>query len=232
MKSYQTKVPIRQWAADDRPIEKLINKGEKYLSDTELLAILIGSGSQHENVMDLSKRMLNSFNNNLNSLGKLNIHDLKRFKGIGNVKATVISAAMELGRRRQLSDLIELPKIYSSGSVYKIMAPILKDLPHEEFWILLLNRANRVLKKTQISQGGVAGTIVDAKIIFKLALEQLACSIILCHNHPSGNLNPSQADINITKKLDQAAGVLDIEILDHVIIAGNQFYSFRDEGKL
>ncbi len=230
MQIYKSRLPIKQWADADRPIEKLLAKGERHLSDAELLAILIGSGSQDENVLDLSKRILNAVENNLDALGKLSLNDFMKFKGIGKVKATAISAALEIGRRRQQSDLSEKPKIYSSSSVYKIMSPLLQDLNHEQFWVLFLNRANRVIKKIQVSQGGVAGTVVDAKIIFKYALEHLACSLILCHNHPSGNLNPSQADINITKKLKKAGTVLDIEVLDHLIIAGKAYYSFCDEG--
>ncbi len=223
---------IKAWAEADRPREKLLNKGRKALSDAELLAILIGSGSRNETAVALSQRILKSVNNNLHELGKKNISDLTQFKGIGEAKAITIAAATELGRRRQLANAAERPQIKGSRDAYNILAPILIDLPHEEFWIVLLNRSNRVIGKECISSGGVAGTVVDAKIIFKKALAGLASSIILFHNHPSGNLRPSQADLDITKKLKKAGEVMDISVLDHLIVSEKGYFSFVDEGVL
>ena len=223
---------IKSWAEEDRPREKLLQKGKKSLSDAELIAILIGSGSREESAVALSKRILNSVENNLNDLGKCTVSELMKFKGIGEAKAITIAAALELGRRRQLSDIKERPQIKSSKDAYDVIAPILLDLPHEEFWILLLNRANRVMHRVCISKGGVAGTVVDSKIIFLRAIEHLASSIILCHNHPSGNLRPSQADLDITRKLKSAGQTLDIAVLDHLIISENGYYSFADKGVL
>lgn len=228
----ENKLSIKAWAEEDRPREKLLNKGRQALSNAELIAILIGSGSREESAVDLSKRILQSTSNNLHKLGKTPLAELMKFKGIGEAKAISICAALELGRRRQHADIIKKPQIKSSQDAYQIMAATLADLPHEEFWVAFLNRANKVIHKDQISLGGVAGTVVDAKIIFKKALERLACSIILFHNHPSGNLQPSQADINITKKLKKAGETLDISVLDHLIISERGFYSFADEGML
>ena len=183
--------------------------------------------------MGLSQRILKSVENNLIELGKVSIAELMRFKGIGEAKAITITAALELGRRRQLSEHKDRPKILSSKDGFNCIAPILMDLGHEEFWIILLNRANKVIGKERISTGGVSGTVVDAKIIFRKALEIApASSIILCHNHPSGNLKPSQADIDLTAKLRKAGKTLDILVLDHLIIAENRYYSFADEGRL
>lgn len=223
---------IKSWAEEDRPREKLLSKGKSSLSDAELIAILIGSGSRNESAVSLSQRILKSVDNNLNDLGKTTLNELMKFKGIGEAKAITIAAALELGRRRQLSDIKERPQIRSSKDAYHVLAPLIMDLPHEEFWILLLNRANKVIGRERVSLGGVAGTVVDAKIIFRKALEMLASGIILCHNHPSGNLNPSRADLEITKKLKRAGETLEINILDHLIIAENGYYSFADEGKL
>jgi len=223
---------IKSWAEEDRPREKLLQKGKKSLSDAELIAILIGSGSREETAVALSKRILNSVENNLNDLGKCTVSELMKFKGIGEAKAITIAAALELGRRRQLSDIKDRPQIKSSKDAYDVIAPILLDLPHEEFWILLLNRANRVMHRVCISKGGVAGTVVDSKIIFLRAIEHLASSIILCHNHPSGNLRPSQADLDITRKLKSAGQTLDISVLDHLIVSENGYYSFADKGVL
>ena len=224
---------IKSWAEDDRPREKLMLKGKSNLSDAELLAILIGSGSRSETAVGLSQRILQSVQNNLQELGRKNISDLTSFKGIGEAKAITIVAAMEIGRRRQLTNPIDRPQITGSSDAWNVIAPILMDLNHEEFWIILLNRANKVIGKEQISSGGVAGTVVDAKMIFRTALEKgPASGIILAHNHPSGNLKPSQADIDITKKLKQAGVNLDINVLDHLIIAGQSYYSFADDGAL
>lgn len=222
--------PINQWAEDDRPREKFLLKGKSSLSDSELLAILIGSGSRNESAVQLCQRILFSTNNNLNQLGKLSIQKLTEFKGIGEAKAIAIAAALELGRRRRSEDVEELKKITSSKAVFEIMQPIIGELPHEEFWILYLNNSNKVIHKAQLSKGGIVGTVVDVRIVFKVAFEQNATSIILAHNHPSGKLMASQSDIDITKKLKLAGEQLEILILDHIIITENGYYSFQDEG--
>lgn len=222
--------PINQWAEDDRPREKFLLKGKSSLSDSELLAILIGSGSRNESAVQLCQRILASSQNNLNLLGKLSIQQLMNFKGIGEAKAISIAAALELGRRRREEDVVELKKITSSKAVFDIMQPLIGELPHEEFWVLFLNNSNKVIYKTQISKGGITGTVVDIRIVFKLALEHNATSIILSHNHPSGKLQASEADIQITKKIKEAGKNLDIQVLDHVIITEKSYYSFVDEG--
>ncbi len=223
---------IKSWAEADRPREKLKIKGKQHLSEAELLAILLGSGTREESALALSKRMLRFFNNDLTAVGKADLHDLKKFKGIGEVKAIKVIAALELGRRRQLASIIEKPQICSSKQAFDVLAPLMMDLPNEEFWIILLNRANRVIGREKISSGGVAGTVVDAKVVFRKAIQQLACAIILAHNHPSGNLRPSQSDIDLTKKLMKAGQSLDINVLDHLIITQNGFYSMADEGAI
>ena len=205
-------------------------KGRNVLSDAELIAILIGSGNRNESAVDLSKRILASVNHNLNALGKLTIAQLMNFKGIGEAKAISIIAAMELGRRRKGEDVVELAKITSSKAVFELMQPIIGELPHEEFWVLFLNNSNKVLFKTQLSKGGMTGTMVDVRIVFKIAFEQNATAIILAHNHPSGKLQASEADIQITKKLKTAGQQLDIPVLDHLIITETGYYSFADEG--
>ena len=207
-------------------------KGKSVLSDAELIAILIGSGSKNESAVELSKKILASVGNNLNELGKLNLSQLCNFKGIGEAKAVTIIAAMELARRRRSEEVIELTKITSSKIIFEIMQPIIGELPHEEFWVLYLNNANKVIAKNQLSKGGMTGTVVDVRIIFKSALESGAVGILLCHNHPSGNLKPSEADIEITKKVKTAGKSLDINVLDHLIITQNGYYSFADEGIL
>lgn len=222
--------PINQWAEDDRPREKFLLKGKSSLSDSELLAILIGSGSRNESAVQLCQRILASANNNLNQLGKLSIAQLTEFKGIGEAKAITIAAALELGRRRRSEDAEELKKITSSKAVFEIMQPIIGELPHEEFWILYLNNSNKVIHKAQLSKGGITGTVVDSRIVFKTAFEQNATSIILTHNHPSGKLAASQADIEITKRLKLAGEQLEILILDHIIITETGYYSFQDDG--
>lgn len=225
-------ISIKDWSADDKPREKLATKGKSVLSNAELIAILIGSGSRNESAVDLSKRILQSADNNLNELGKISLDELMKFKGIGEAKAITITAALELGRRRQLSDIKDKPQIRSSRDAYDAIAPLVMDLQHEEFWILMLNRANKVVKRVKISLGGVAGTVVDAKIIFKKALELPASALVLCHNHPSGNLRPSGADIEITKKIKAAGELLDISILDHLIVSEMGYFSFADEGMM
>ncbi len=222
--------PINQWAEDDRPREKMLLKGKSALSDSELLAILISSGSRNESAVQLCQRILASVNNNLNQLSKLSIVQLTEFKGIGEAKAIAIVAALELGRRRRSEEAAEFQKITSSKAVFEIMQPLIGELHHEEFWVLYLNNSNKVLHKSQLSKGGMTGTIVDTRIIFKTALEYNATSLILTHNHPSGKLLASDADREITKKLKIAGQQMDILVLDHVIITENGFYSFNDEG--
>lgn len=221
---------IKAWAEEDRPREKLIGKGRHILTEAELIAILIGSGSRDETAVELSKRILASVNNNLNELGKLTVQELNRFKGVGDAKAISIIAALELGRRRKNAEIIKREKIGSSKDVFEMMKPFMMDLPHEEFWLLMLNRANSVIKKELISKGGVAGTVVDTKIIFKTAVDNHASSIIICHNHPSGNLKPSESDLKITRNIKEAGKIMEIALLDHLIITENGFYSFADEG--
>lgn len=224
--------PINQWAEDDRPREKFLLKGKAALSDSELLAILIGSGSRNESAVQLCQRILASANNNLNQLGKLSIQQLMDFKGIGEAKAISIAAALELGRRRRSEDAVELDKITSSKAVFNIMQPLIGELLHEEFWVLFLNNSNKVIHKAQLSKGGMTGTVVDTRIIFKTALEYNAISLILTHNHPSGKLLASESDKEITRKLQLAGKQMEIMVLDHVIITESSFYSFADEGIL
>lgn len=222
--------PINQWAEDDRPREKFLLKGKSALSDSELLAILIGSGSRNESAIQLCQRILAFTNNNLNQLGKLSIQQLTQFKGIGEAKAITIAAALELGRRRRSEEAVELTKITSSKAVFEIMQPIIGELPHEEFWVLYLNNSNKVIYKSQLSKGGITGTIVDVRLIFKTVFEHNATAIILTHNHPSGKLMASEQDIQVTKKIKLAAQQLDVNLLDHIIVTENGFYSFNDEG--
>ena len=221
---------IKNWAEDDKPREKLMLKGKQALSDAELIAILIGSGSRNESAVSLSKRILASVDNNLNALGKLSLKQLMEFKGIGEAKAISIAAALELGRRRRVEETVELKKISSSKAVFEIMQPLIGELPHEEFWVLFLNNSNKVIHKSQLSKGGIAGTVVDIRLVFKMALEQNATSLILTHNHPSGKLEASNADKEITQKLKLAGEQLEIRVLDHIIITEKGYLSFQDEG--
>ena len=232
MSDKSTSFSIKNWSQDDQPREKLRDKGKTTLSDAELIAILIGSGNREESAVGLCKRIFASVDNNLNALGKLSIAQLMEFKGIGEAKAITIVAALELGRRRRLEDAMQLDKISSSRSVFDVMQPILGELPHEEFWILYLNNSNKVIHKNQLSKGGITGTLVDVRLVLKNALEVGAVALILCHNHPSGTLKPSQADKDITKKLKTAAQSLDISVLDHLIITENAYYSFADENQM
>lgn len=220
---------IKNWADDDKPREKLIQKGRSVLSDAELLAILIGSGNRNESAVALSKRILASTNQNLNELGKLSIKQLMSFKGIGEAKAVTIAAALEIGRRRRGEEAKKVTKINSSKSVFELLQPILGELPHEEFWILYLNNANSVILKEQLSKGGITGTLVDVRLVLKQALEYGAVGLVLAHNHPSGTLKPSNADKEITLKLKAAAAALDIKVLDHLIITEKAYFSFADE---
>ena len=222
--------PITNWSEDDKPREKLMLKGKSVLSDAELIAILIGSGSRNESAVDLSKKILASVDNNLNALGKVSISQLMNFKGIGEAKAISIIAALELGRRRRSEEAVELKKVTSSKVIFEIMQPIIGELPHEEFWVLYLNNSNKVIYKAQLSKGGITGTVVDIRIIFKLAFEQNATGLILSHNHPSGKLMASEADLKITKRIKEAGQTLEIQVLDHLIITENGYLSFQDEG--
>ena len=226
----QENLSIKNWAEDDKPREKLMLKGKQVLSDAELVAILIGSGSRSESAVQLSQRILASVDNNLNALGKLSISQLSAFKGIGEAKAISIVAATELGRRRRNEETVEQQKITSSKAVFEIMQPIIGELMYEEFWVLYLNNANKVTYKSQISKGGLTGTVADVRVIFKIAFEQNATAIILCHNHPSGKLEASEADKKITKELKLSGRQLTIPVLDHIIITENGYYSFQDEG--
>ena len=223
---------IKNWADDDRPREKLVQKGSFVLSDAELIAILIGSGSRDESAVELSKRILASVDNNLNELGKLSVNQLMRFKGIGEAKAVSIAAALEVGRRRRLEDTSKIVKIQSSHDVFELLYPLIGELPHEEFWIVYLNNSNKVIHKSQLSKGGITGTLVDVRLVLKQALELGAVGIILAHNHPSGAMTPSLADKQITDKLKLASEALDIKILDHLILAQQDYFSFADKGIL
>lgn len=223
---------ITDWAVEDRPREKLLIKGISSLSDAEILAILISSGTRKKSAVDLGRELLNMVGNNLNSLGKLTVPDLKKIHGIGPARAVTIAAALELGRRRKLAEVPEILQIKSSQDVAAVFQPLLSDLSHEEFWVLFLNRSNRVIDRMKISQGGISGTVTDVRIIMKKAVEYLASGIIVCHNHPSGNLNPSEADSKITQKIKEAGNLMDIQLLDHIIISDKDYYSFADNGML
>ncbi len=223
---------IKSWSPEDRPREKLLAKGTPVLTDAELVAILLGSGTSTISAVDLAKCVLKTVDHNLHELARLSVRDLMKVKGIGEAKAMAIIAALELGRRRRETLLDEKPVITCSTDCYEILRPHLQDIPHEEFWIILLNRANRMIRKCQISQGGIAGTVADTKIIFKLAIAELASGIILAHNHPSGNLTASRADRDLTKRIINASKLLEIDVLDHLIIGGQDYISFADEGIL
>lgn len=228
----RTSFTIKNWAQDDRPREKLLQKGRGSLSDAELLAILIATGSRNESAVDLCKKILAKTGNSLNELGKFSVNQLMEFKGIGEAKAITIVAALELGRRRRTEEALEKKKISSSSSVFELMQPVIGDLPHEEFWIVYLNNSNKVIDRFQLSKGGITGTLVDVRLALKKALELGATSIILAHNHPSGNLNPSTSDKQLTQKLKTAGESLDIKVLDHVIVTEKSYFSFADEGLL
>jgi DNA repair protein RadC len=232
MENYKNHTSIRQWAEDDRPREKMLLKGKGALSNAELLAILLGSGNKGQTAVDLAKQILDHVSNNLFELSRMTIADLTKFKGIGTVKALSIMTALELGQRRRSEEVIERKKITGSKDIFELMQGILADAAYEEFWIVLMNRSNKLLGRLNISEGGLSGTVADPKKIFKMALEQNASSIILCHNHPSGNHLPSDADIQLTRKMKEAGNMLDMPVLDHIIIAHNRYYSFADEGML
>lgn len=222
---------IKSWNSDDRPREKLLEKGAPSLTNAELIAILLGSGTRSESAVVLAQKVLNAVGDDLSVLSKSEIADLTVHKGIGPAKAVALVASFELSRRRLLSQNSKV-KISCSNDVYNAIGPLLADLPHEEFWVLYLNRANVITRKQRVSTGGVSGTVVDVRIILKKAISELASGIILVHNHPSGNLQPSSADKSITEKLKEASRLLEIKLLDHLIIAGNSYYSFADEAAL
>jgi len=223
---------IKDWNEEDRPREKLFLKGRMALSEAELLAILIGSGNRKDSALGISRKVLSETGHNLAVLSRISLKNLMLIRGIGMAKAAVIIAAMELGRRRREENTIKKMKLSSSGSVFELMQPLIGELDHEEFWILLLNNANKMEFKWRLSVGGITATLVDVRLIYKKALEHGATSIILCHNHPSGNLQPSQSDIMLTKKVIKGGGVLDIKVLDHIIVTECAYYSFADEGNL
>lgn len=223
---------IKEWAVEDRPREKLMTQGIQSLSNSELIAILIGSGIKNQSAVELARKILRIASNDLDQLGRFSVSDFMKIKGIGRARAVAIVSALELGRRRKLSDASNRLKITSSSDVYEALCQHLADLPHEEFWILLLNRSNKVLEKRKISQGGISGTVTDMRMILKFAIDALASSLILCHNHPSGNLQPSEADIQVTRKLKEASALMDITLLDHVIIAGKHYFSLADENMM
>lgn len=223
---------IKQWAKDDQPREKLLLKGAENLSNSELLAILIHNGTKEKTAVDLAKDILKRGKDNLNELGKLNIKELMKIKGIGEAKAITITAALELGRRRQASSSLERAVVASSRDIAQYLQTVLQDYRHEVFAVIFLNRANKVRHFEIISEGGITETVADPRIILKKALEEEAVSIILCHNHPSGSLKPSRADESLTKKIKEAAQFFDIRVVDHIIVSENGYYSFADEGRL
>ncbi|WP_417443700.1 RadC family protein [Joostella sp.] len=232
MKEKSTSFSIKNWSITDRPREKLLATGKQILSDAELIAILIGSGSRDESAVQLSKRILASVDNNLNKLGRLSVGQLIKFKGIGEAKAISIVACLELGRRRRGEDIPEIKKIKSSKHVFELMQPKIGELEHEEFWILYVNNSNSVIKTLQLSKGGITGTLVDVRLALKKALELNATAMILAHNHPSGGLKPSNADKEITNKIKNAGAGMDIKLLDHLIVTEKSYFSFADEGIL
>lgn len=223
---------ITAWAEEDRPREKMLLKGRNALSDAELIAILIGSGTVGESAVALAQRILAQADGNLHELGKRTIKDLQRFKGVGEAKAITIVAALELGRRRQLSDLRERPRLGNSRDAFNVIAPLLTDLHHEEFWLLLLNRNHEVFARERLSTGGMAGTVVDIKLVLKTALDARAAAFVAIHNHPSGSLDPSPEDIALTKRLQQAGQIIDLPLIDHLIVSERGYYSFADHAML
>lgn len=227
-----SKLTITQLSVDDRPREKMMMHGARALSNAELLAILIGSGNTEETAIELSQRILNATGNSLHQLGKYELKDLIAYKGIGEAKAITILAAMELGRRRREEDVVERPLLNASNKAYEYMKQRISDLPHEEFWAILLNRAGRVIDTVMVSKGGTASTTVETKIILKAAIQSLASAIILCHNHPSGTCRPSHEDENVTRNVKEAARLMDISVVDHIIVCDNNYYSFADNGML
>jgi DNA repair protein RadC len=232
MTEYNKNIPIRLWAEDDRPREKLFSKGKRSLSNAELIAILLGSGSRDQSALELSKHILDDAGGKLKELSRQSVAELTKRKGIGPVKATTLIAALELANRSGMEEIQTRKKISSSRDVYTVFKPVLQDSSYEEFWILLLNRGNKIINSICISQGGLTGTVADPKKIFKTALEQYAASMILCHNHPSGNIKPSESDIRLTQKLKKAGSFLDLPVIDHIIVGEDRYFSFADEGLL
>lgn len=230
MENYNDPMPIRLWAEDDRPREKLLRQGKSALSDAELIAILLRSGNVEHTAVDLAKIILARAQNNLIELSKLGISDLLGIKGIGEAKALSVIAALELGRRRRSAEVLMKSKVSASKDAFELMQVDLAEIQHEEFWIILLSHSNQLIRKIAVSKGGTAGTVVDPKRIFKTALQNSASAIILCHNHPSGSVQPSEADIKITKKIREGGILLDIAILDHIIVGEESYFSFADEG--
>ena len=226
------KYSIKQWSKDDRPREKLLSTGAETLSNSELLAILIHNGTKQRTAVDVAKEVLKLGKDNLGELGKLSVKELMKIKGIGEAKAISIVAALELGRRRQASALLQKDLVSSSTDIARYLQTKLKDYRHEVFAILFLNRANKVNHFEIVSEGGITGTVADTRIILRKALEEDAVSVVLCHNHPSGSLKPSRADEDLTKKIKEAARFFDIAVLDHIIVSDSGYYSFADEGLL
>ena len=224
--------PIHTWNEDDRPREKLQIKGKHSLSDAELIAILLGSGTRKESAVDLARRILDLADNNLVELGKLSLSHLQRITGVGPVKAITLTAALELGSRRQVSVTKKKKQVSSSQEIYEIFGPQIGDLNHEEFWLMCLNRNNAIIGTTRIGSGGISATVADIRIMLKYAIENYASSMILCHNHPSGNLKPSNADIKLTTAVKEAASWMDIALIDHIIVTDSSYYSFADEKML
>ncbi len=225
-------ISIKNWAAEDRPREKLLEKGTEALSNAELIAILLGSGTTNESAVELAKRILQAADNSLNQLGKQSINDLKQHKGIGEAKAITIIAALELGRRRKVADVMERKIIRTSQDIFELMQPILADIPHEEFWIILLNNASKLIAKHKLSTGGISATVVDVRLLMKIVLDNYASSIVIVHNHPSNNLTPSKHDLDITHQIVEACHFFGIICVDHLIIGETNFYSFADNEEL
>jgi len=221
---------IKNWAPGDRPREKLLAKGVQSLSDAELLAVIIGSGTREMSAVELARHILARSENNLSLLTKKTVPDLIKIKGIGEAKAIGLVAAFELGRRRDQSESVDRYQVTSSKEVFNYMKSILADLDHEEFWVLYLNRSNRIVESYNLSKGGLSGTVIDIRLILKKAIELLSSAMIICHNHPSGNIDPSESDKQITGKLKVAANQMDIKLLDHIIVTDNSYFSFSDEG--
>lgn len=230
MLDYNYKMPITKWAEEDKPREKLILKGKSALSDAELIGILLGSGNRDLSAVDLAKIILNDVGNDLNRLAKFTVKDLQKFNGIGEAKAISIISALELGRRRKESTIIQKPRIRTSNQVFEYLKPMMLDLLHEEFWVIFLSRSGSVLKHERISTGGISGTVVDVRIVMKLAIDQSASSIILAHNHPSGNLEASSQDKQLTKQLKEAGKIMQVSVIDHLIFTNDGYLSFADEG--
>jgi len=229
---YCKNIPIRLWAENERPREKLINKGRRALSHAELIAILLGSGTRELSALEISRRLLDETSGSLKELNRLSVSDLTRRKGIGPARAVSLIAALEIGSRTGMEGSLDRKKVSSSQDAFEFFRPLLRDSAYEEFWIMLLNRGNKILKSICISQGGLSGTVADPKKIFKMALEQYASSMILCHNHPSGNIRPSESDIRLTQKLKKAGSFLDLPVIDHIIVGEDSYFSFADEGLL